>query len=71
MKKKLYGDEISPKCEYCAVGTPSPLLGEILCEKKGIMSSEDCCKKFKYDPLKRAPKIISLGADFKAEDFSL
>lgn len=68
----LFTKKIEPRCEYCERGT---LLSEhkILCVKKGITKPQDCCKKFRYDPLKRIPPRPAVP-DFsrlKENDFSL
>ena len=43
-----------------------------ICEKiGGVMQPYSKCRRFKYDPLKREPKVITLNRDFKKEDFSL
>ena len=71
MKKKLYGENVSPKCMYCETGIKTNNGKEILCRRMGIMQPDSCCKKFRYDPLKRKPDVIKLKQDFSAEDFSL
>ena len=71
MKKSLYSADISPKCEYCAIGTVSATGQEVLCKKKGVMQLDSFCKKFEYDPLKRKPRQTTVKSDYSAEDFSL
>lgn len=68
---KLYSKEISPKCLYCSRGRQVNGGKEILCLKMGVMQPDSCCKKFKYDPLKRAPETLKLKTDFSPEDFKL
>lgn len=68
---KLYSKEISPKCLYCSYGRSVNDSKEILCKKTGVMQPDSCCKKFKYDPLKRVPERIKLKSDFNPEDFKL
>ena len=59
-------------CKYCEHGVPGPdgtaVLGENI---GGVMQPLSKCRRFKYDPLKREPKVITLNRDFKKEDFSL
>lgn len=69
MKKILYGGEVSPRCSYCAHG--KSIGAEILCRKMGVMQPDSCCKKFRYDPLKRVPQTASIRKDFSPEDFKL
>ncbi|MCD7775573.1 MAG: hypothetical protein LUH40_08335, partial [Clostridiales bacterium] len=64
MSKNLYGGSIPPKCEYCENG--KSVSGEeiILCIRKGVMQPDSCCKKFKYNPLKRKTEVKRLQSDF-------
>lgn len=71
LKKALYGSDISPKCIYCMRGRAVQGSNEILCREMGVMQPDSCCKKFKYDPLKRAPRTLKITSDFKPEDFSI
>lgn len=71
-KKKLFQENIEPRCAYCAKG--APLEGErILCAKKGVVRAGDRCGGFRYDPLKRVPpKPATLDTSkLKDEDFRL
>jgi hypothetical protein len=68
----LFAKKIEPRCDYCERGTP---LGEhkVLCIKKGVMSPDNHCSKFRYDPLKRIP-VRPAVPDFsrlKESDFTL
>lgn len=59
-------------CKYCEHGVQVPDGTAVLCEKiGGVMQPYSKCRRFKYDPLKREPKVITLNRDFKKEDFSL
>lgn len=71
MKNSIFGKDISPKCVYCENGISVHDGEEILCPKRGVMRPDSCCKKFKYDPLKRAPLHMNTHSDFTAEDFKL
>lgn len=71
MKNSIFGKDISPKCLYCEHGVAVCSGAEILCKKKGVMQPDSFCKKFKYDPIKRAPQTAKIASDFSAEDFSL
>ena len=50
-KKKLFQENIEPRCVYCAKGAPLEE-GRILCSKKGVVGGGDRCGRFQYDPLK-------------------
>ena len=50
----LFRKKIDPRCAYCAKGrTISD--EEVACVKKGIVSPEEYCGSFVYDPLRRVP----------------
>ncbi len=68
----LFRNDLEKSCDYCAHGAK---LGEeqILCTKRGVVSVDDPCGKFRYDPLKRTPPRPK-APDFSVydeEDFSL
>lgn len=68
----MFNSKIEPSCEYCRFG--SILDNEhLICLKRGIISSDSTCRRFKYDPLKRKPSIPNNFSvqDFSKEDFSL
>lgn len=71
MGKKLYGKGIIPACAYCAKGSVTTDKKFILCLKKGIVTPDYHCRRFKYDPLLRIPKIPPELEKFTAEDFSI
>ena len=55
MKRKLYGNRIEEKCEYCHFGRRVADRQTILCVKRGAVAATYCCKNYEYDPLKRIP----------------
>ena len=70
--KSIFRKDIDPQCAYCEHGTVTANKDTVICKKQGaVMQSFSKCKKFKYDPLKREPKVISLTTNFSKEDFSL
>lgn len=76
MKKLFDKKDITPSCSYCVHGRFAPDKESVLCYKKGVVSLDYSCKKFKYDPLKRKPirpRAIEKfeESDFALEDFSL
>ena len=56
-------------CEHASVIDEQ----DMLCQKFGAVSRYYCCKKYKYDPLKRIPsKKVPIRADgFQTNNFSL
>ena len=71
MAKKILGENVPPKCEYCVFSAPAQDGALLRCQKKGDVKSDDTCKKFSYDPLKRTPLRPKPLQTFSAEDFEL
>lgn len=71
-KKKLFQENIEPRCAYCAKGAPLEE-GRILCGKKGVVPAGGSCPRFQYDPLKRVPPKPAVldTSRLKEEDFRL
>ncbi len=67
----LFNKNIPPSCAYCSRGKSCIEKETILCIKHGVVESTYSCKKFKYDPLKRAPKKHRPIASFSKKDFSI
>lgn len=68
----LFRKKIERSCAYCQFGAHLED-GQILCSKKGMRTTDDKCRKFKYDPCKRVP-VKSKAVDFSKydyEDYSL
>ena len=67
-KKKLFQQDIQPRCAYCAKGAPLEE-GRILCKKRGVVAPGHACPSFRYDPFKRVPpKPAKLATDKLDED---
>lgn len=71
MRRKLIGQNIEPKCCYCKFGQMAPNNNNVLCIKKGIMNTDDKCRKYIYDPLKRVPVRMPDLQKFTEDDFRL
>lgn len=70
--RAYFKKDIEKACKYCEHGVSVSDGTAVLCEKiGGVMQPHSKCRKFKYDPLKREPHVITLNSDFKKEDFSL
>ena len=69
MSEKAFNKNLTPRCEYCAHGRTLPGITEIICKKKGITYSDDSCRRYKYDPLKRNPKKTEISDNYSPEDF--
>lgn len=69
----LFHKKIEPKCEYCSNGSTFADKDCIACVICGVVSPDDKCKHFKYDPLKRipdAPRTLVAG-NYSESDFEL
>lgn len=71
MSAKYFNKDVPPACAYCGRGRRCPGTDRVLCARKGVMEKDDACRKFKYDPLKRAPKRPQKLQQFGPEDFAL
>ena len=64
----LFRKDIEPRCAYCAQGVRINET-QVACVKKGIVSAENHCFRFRYDPLKRVPpRPMKLDATRLTED---
>lgn len=64
-KKKYFGNNIPPRCEYCTYGTRAKDGGKVLCEKRGLVDGTSSCSKYLYSPLKRIPvKQLNIPGNF-------
>lgn len=68
MRKKLFGQNIKPACNYCFF---SMIMNNNFVCTKGKMIVNEKCRGFKYDPLMRVPTYISLGSKYTMDDFKL
>lgn len=68
----LFRKKIDKNCAYCVYSAPLDN-GMILCSRKGMVSSDCKCLRFRYDPCKRIPqKAKALDfSKYEQEDFSL
>lgn len=44
-------------CKYCEKAKTLSDPDHMLCAKHGVVSSGHSCRRFRYDPLKRAPRV--------------
>ena len=52
-------NEMEKYCKYCENATALSDPDKMLCSKLGVVSAAHDCRRFKYDPLKRAPKRMT------------
>lgn len=66
----VFSKDITPMCLYCEHGKKIMATDDIICQKKGIVKPDYCCKKFKYTPINRIPpKKIAISNVYTKEDF--
>lgn len=68
-KKKLFGNNITPRCDYCIYYEKNSS-GNPVCPY-GLTTVGETCKRYVYDPLKREPKSMPTLPKFTADDFKL
>lgn len=68
MKKKLFGQNISPDCAYCENAACENHI--VYCQKSKRIDHGKC-RSFRYDPLMRAPKSSAIKRNYSADDFKL
>lgn len=71
MKKLIFSKKNEKYCMHCRYGKYLEYSDEVFCSKKGFVNKFSKCIKYKYDPLKRMPKVNDINTEFKSEDFSL
>ena len=70
-KKMINEDKYPARCEYCAHGRKSADDGIVLCVKKGVVETDDSCRSYKYDVLKRKPLKKPSIEEADPSDFEL
>lgn len=50
----MFRKDIEPHCAYCVRGKKISE-DKVVCHKHGVVSAQDSCRSFRYDPLKRVP----------------
>ncbi|HEX2937348.1 MAG TPA: hypothetical protein VHO66_00315 [Ruminiclostridium sp.] len=69
--KSLFSNKDDGSCAICAHGRAANDGIKILCQKKGIVDASFCCRRYKYDPLKRVPHHAPALPKFDKSDFEL
>ena len=69
----LFRKDIEKSCSYCVHAAKTIDSTYVICAKKGRVPCEDCCRRFRYDPLKRIPGKAKAGdfSRYDDVDFSL
>ena len=66
--KKLFGENIIHRCEYCQNSFVES--GTSFCKVKKSINDKGKCPKFDYNPTMRKINLQTLG-EYSQEDFSL
>ncbi len=69
MPRYLFDKKITPACKYCYFVSVEN--GGFVCGKKGKVSAEEKCMRFRYDPTLREPELAPLPGKHSAEDFKI
>ena len=56
-------ERIEKYCKYCERARTLSDPDTVLCEKIGPVDASHCCRRFRYDPLKRAPRRPAPAAE--------
>jgi len=69
----IYSNNDNPKCSSCIYATLQENGGNALCEIKGTVPADFCCKKYKYDIFKKKikPRRKLNTNKFSPDDFAL
>jgi len=69
----IYSKIENPKCNLCVHADQNKESGNILCDIKGTVPADYCCKKFKYDIFKKKikPRHNLSPKSYTKEDFSV
>lgn len=68
---RIFNNKITPSCLYCKHGQLCVGTTKVVCLKKGVSDSYSSCRHFKYNPLKREPKLRISENKFTKDDFKL
>ncbi len=74
-KRGVFSDvtDVSRICATCKYASPLCSTDDMMCQKKGLVSSDFSCKRYDYNRLmKLPPRKRSLSTDrFSPEDFEI
>ncbi len=71
MRRKLYGNAVTPACGICSHGRRSMDGEVILCLHRGVVDPAYRCRKFRYDPLRRVPYAQPTLNTYSEDEFKL
>lgn len=68
-KEKLFGNRIDIECKYCV--NSSDFDGASVCKMGLYLEPSGYCRRFEYDPLKRAPQNLPPLKAHSPDEFKL
>ena len=71
MANKLFNKKLPKICKNCIHSHDFGSPDELLCQKRGAVSYNDLCRKYKYDATKREPHNPVLSKNYTKEEFLL
>ena len=71
MQKYYNRKKHTPKCEYCIYAKIPADRSVALCKFDVVVSLENKCRRYDYDPLKRVPDKLRINKDYTEDDFKL
>lgn len=63
-------DCIEKFCRYCEEASLLSDENTVLCNRFGVVDAAHKCRRFKYDPLKRAPKRLTAEPELEYVDIA-
>ena len=70
MSEELFDRSITPKCVYCEFCGDKSESGTV-CERTGKPLTDEVCRHYRYDPLRRSPVKRPRLPELSPELFSL
>ena len=69
----IYSKVENPKCNTCIYAEIKENSGNVLCDIKGTVPADFCCRKYKYDILKKKirPQKKFVTGKFTKENFEV
>lgn len=71
LKSIFLKKDAAPSCGYCKYGQVCRGTDTVVCLKRGLSTTDEHCRAFKYDPIKRIPKKRPTIESFSKDDFEL
>ena len=68
---KLFSSKAYRACKNCLLGRATAGGQHVLCARKGVVDADFCCRKYRYDPLKRVPRSAPKLPPMSEDDFKL